>query len=169
LINLTITLATLTAMIVILGHAQTPQKAAEQSAPAGDPLSSFKVIVRKFNTFFAAGPRKAIVKTSSGYSPTGEFVIEEYSAQDIGYDVEKTDSLVSPYSGTIQMNIIGRANSSCGDLKHAGIAYGWSSVNGALSAIDRSECYRYSPIEGKPTVYAVKLVFALQDGRWVFK
>ena len=167
--TLTITLATLTAMIVLPCSAQTQQKAAEQSAPATDPLSSFKLIVGKFNTFFAAGPRKAIMKTSSGYSPTGEFVIEEYSAQDIAYDVEKTNSLVSPYSATIQMNIIGKANSSCGDLKHAGVAYGWSSVKGALSAIDRAECYRYTPIEGKPTVYAVKLVFAFQDGRWVFK
>jgi hypothetical protein len=53
--TLTITLATLTAMIVLPCSAQTQQKAAEQSAPATDPLSSFKLIVGKFNTFFRMG------------------------------------------------------------------------------------------------------------------
>ena len=171
--NSKIIIATAIAMTVLPCCAQTRRKPAEQlapqSVPATDPLLSFKLIVGKFNTFFAAGPRKAIMKTSSGYSPTGEFVIEEVSAQDITYDVEKTSSLVSPYSATILMNIVDRDNSGCGDLKHGGVAYGWSSVQGALSAIDLSDCYRYTPIEGKPTLYAIKLVFAFQDERWVFK
>lgn len=165
----TVVLATLAAIVALPCSAQTPQKAAGQPEPATYPVSSFKVIAGKFNSFFSAGPRKVILKTSSGWSKNGEFVVEEYSAQDVGYDVQKTNSLVSPYSATIQMNIVAKSNESCGDLKHDGAGYGWSSVNVALSALDKSECYRYSPIERSPTVYAIKLVFAMQDGIWVFK
>src|ERR1700687_3022959 len=108
--NLKIALVAVTAMLVLPCSAQTHQRTAKQPAPTTDPVSSFKLIVGKFNTFFAASPRKVILKKSSGWSKDGEFVIEEDSAQDIAYDVQKTNSLVSPYSATILMNIISKDN-----------------------------------------------------------
>lgn len=132
-------------------------------------MASFKVIARKFETFFASGPRKVVMKTESGYQKGGEFVVEEVTTRDFSYDVQKTDSLVSPFNGTLLMNIVSRENGSCGDLKHDGEGFGFTTVQGAMAALDRTECYQYSPLPKEPTVYAIKLVFAFQDATWVFK
>jgi hypothetical protein len=85
------------------------------------------------------------------------------------------------------MNVVGKDNISCGDVRvssykrhvtaqelRAGTGKevrgeGWSSIQGALSAKDRTECYAYSPLPEEPTVYGVKFVFAFQEGKWVFK
>jgi hypothetical protein len=144
--------------------AQSQQKAAEP-----DPVDSFKLTLGKFQTFFASGPRKAVMKRESGYHKGGEFVVDEVTARNLSYDVQKTDSLVSPFKGTLLMEIISRENSGCGDLKHDGEGFGFSTVQGALAALDGTECYRYSPLPKQPTVYAIALVFAFQDGTWVFK
>lgn len=159
-----VAVSVLAASIATPCWAQTHQKAAES-----DPLVSFKVITRKFETFFASGPRKVLMKTESGYRKGGEFVVEEIAARDFSYDVQKTDSLVSPFMGTILMNIVSRENGSCGDLKHDGQGFGFSTVQQALVDDDRTECYLDSPIPKKPTVYAIKLVFTFQDATWVFK
>lgn len=181
-------LITLTGMS---GFAQTKKKvtaqptATEKTAPAPpDPLSSFQVVVKKFTDFFSGGPRKL---AEGGLYNGKLFAIFEYTGQDISYDVEKTSSLVSPYSATIQMNVIGKDNISCGDVRVSSYkrnvtaqelsagkgeevrGEGWSSIQGALSAKDRTECYAYSPLPGEPTVYGAKFVFAFQEGKWVFK
>lgn len=82
------------------------EKAVGHAVPTPDPVSSFKLVVGKFTAFFASGPRKAIMRTE--WNPRDTFVIEETSARDIAYDVEKTNSLVSPYSATIQMRLYSR-------------------------------------------------------------
>jgi hypothetical protein len=166
---LAIAVVALTAIVVLPCAAQVKHKA----APVSDPLSSFKLAVGRFNTFFAAGPRKMIVAEPFHRSVSGRVVtIYQYSAQDISYDVEKTNSLVSPYLATIQMNTTVKSNDSCGgDVKGPNgmggeSPLGWSTVKAALAA-DRLECYSYG-VEGPPVVWVLKLVFAFQDGKWMF-
>jgi hypothetical protein len=181
----------LTTLTGISGFAQMKKKvtarptAPVKTAPAPpDPLSSFQVVVKKFTNFFSGGPRKL---AEGGLYNGKLFAISEYTGRDIAYDVEKTSSLVSPYSATIQMNVVGKDNRSCGDVRvsrykdnitadelltgtgNEVVGEGWSSMQGALSALDRTECYTYSPLPKEPTVYGVKFVFAFQEGKWVFK
>lgn len=181
----------LTTLTGISGVAQTKKKVTarptvpEKTAPAPpDPLSSFQLVVKKFTDFFSGGPRKL---AEGGLYNGKLFAISEYTGQDIAYDVEKTSSLVSPYSATIQMNVVGKDNRSCGDIRvsrykdditgaellagtgNEVVGEGWSSIQGALSAMDRKECYTYSPLPKKPTLYGVKFVFAFQEGKWVFR
>lgn len=170
---LSATIAALVVMTSLAGVAQTKKSQrgpalSQQSPPAPDPLSSFRQIVKRFNTFFAAGPQKLIWQLNEGSSP--KFAILEFRGQDIAYDVQQTNSLVSPYSAVINMNVVGKSNQSCGDIRspYTSSAIGWSTVNGALSSVDRSECYKNWPLEKEPTVYSVRFTFAFQDGRWVF-
>lgn len=167
----------------VTGRPSAPKKSAPAPPATPDPLSSFQAIVKKFTDFFAT-PRKLV----EGGQYNGKlFALSEYTGRDIAYDVEKTTSLVSPYSATIQMNFIGKDNISCGDVRissykrnvtaqelRAGSGkevrgVGWSSIQGALSAMDREECYHYSPLPEEPTVYGVKFIFAFQGDKWVFK
>jgi hypothetical protein len=71
------------------------------------------------------------------------------------------------------MQLVGKDNCSCGDIRgvisgsHKG--HGWSTVSGAFSAISRSECFKWSPIEERRSAYEMTFDFAFQDSRWVLK
>jgi hypothetical protein len=67
---LAIAVVALTAIVVLPCAAQVKHKA----APVSDPLSSFKLAVGRFNTFFAAGPRKMIVAEPFHRSVSGRVV-----------------------------------------------------------------------------------------------
>jgi hypothetical protein len=175
--TLTIALVALATMIALPGAAQTKKKGGGEPASSkqADPLSSFQQIVKKFNAFFATGPRKLIQKQKFSKSPNGEVIyVMEYTGRDVAYDVQKTTSLVSPYSATINVKLVGRGNGSCGDVRVSNLdksdtGYGWTTVKDALSASDRSDCFKWYPNASAPDTYDIKFVFAFQDGRWVFK
>jgi hypothetical protein len=169
--TLTIVLVALTSLAAIPCVAQkrenavAPPIAPTNSAATTDPLSSFQLVVKKFTVFFSAGPRKLIYgfPNHDTHDTTKVFTIDQYSSRNIVYDVEKTNSLVSPYLATINISFIKENNSSCGDVTLEGSRLlGWSTTDGALSAIDRPECYRPDPL------IAAKFVFAFQEGKWVF-
>src|ERR1039458_7314934 len=117
---LTCGLAALVAMTALTSFAQTKKKvqvepaSSPKTAAAPDPLSSFQRVVRSFNAFFASGPRRLVVQEYQGGRSVSYII--EFAGQDISYDVEKTSSLVSPYSAVINMKLAGRSNTSCGDI-----------------------------------------------------
>jgi hypothetical protein len=149
-------------------NAVAPPIAPTNSAVTTDPLSSFQLVVKKFTVFFSAGPRKLIFKAS--YHDAKFFRVNAFSGRNIAYDVQKTNSLVSPYLATIQIKLIDKDNSFCGDVKSPGggineFSLGWSTINGAISAIDRPECYIPDQFSME---HIVKFVFAFQEGQWAF-
>jgi hypothetical protein len=145
------------------------KKTATAVAPADgvDPLHAFQRIEKKFTSFFATGPQKLIMQWTYEENPSRAINVMSFSAQNIAYDVQKTSSLVSPYTAVITMKLIGQSNESCGDIKSS--AAGWSTVSGALSAADRAECFTNWPLKKQVTVYEARFDFAFQDDHWVLQ
>ncbi len=166
----------LTLCLSITAYAQSPKKLAlPQESDSTDPISSFQPIVKRFEAFFSA-PRKLIyLDKSLSSSPTGNLVyLEEASVRTaIGYDVQKTNSLISRYLGVITADLVWKSTLRCGDVKsNYGLGefrgIGWSTVRGALGS-DRPECYHYEPFDNTPTADPIRFVFTFQFGKWVFK
>lgn len=136
-------------------------------------LKTFKPIVNKFAEFFRTNP-KLISKSSFPYSPTGiVYSITEYSFVDVSYNVEKTNSIVSPFIGYFEITITARQNVSCGNIKTKSpfFAFGWDNIDDALRN-DDEKCFSW-PIDNayiaKSNPLSIKFVFAYQDDKWVFK
>lgn len=136
-------------------------------------IKSFENIVARFNLFFKK-KQKLVSKQSFPDSPT-RIVAEiiEYECGNITYDIEKTKSLLSPFVGYITLNLISLDNSSCGNVEISGHPkpYGWKTVDGAITEINNEKCYKFDIIEndGKPFVDVVRLNFAYQNKKWIFK
>jgi len=142
-----------------------------QNTQAEQALKTFKPIVTKFSEFFKTNP-KLIAKDFRTYSPTGLlYSIREYRFVDISYNVEKTNSIVSPFVGYLEVIVTDRDNDSCGNVKTEFGIYGWDNVDDTLRN-DIEQCFSWRSkklyIE-KSEPQAMKFVFAYQDGKWVFK
>ena len=130
-----------------------------------DPVASFRLIVNRFTSFFAGEPKMIVIQEPED---GGKFNVVALSAKDLSFDVKATDSLVTPQVGIISMKVSGTSNAYCGDL--GGLDKGWSSLQGALAAAKRSECFKPWPLPTKaPSEFDVNLKFGFQDGKWVFQ
>lgn len=95
------------------------------------------------------------------------YYIVEYSSRKMSYDVQKTDSLVSPFIGFIYSDMISKENGSCGNVKGYEKMVGWDNASAALSFADKKQCYKY--VYGEGFVDSVRIKFAFQEGKWVFQ
>lgn len=131
-------------------------------------LKSFQSLVDKFSSFFQ-GKQHLVYKSSYPPTPTHVLVyVLEYSlSKDISYDVQQTQSLVSPYVGYINLGLISRENGSCGTVMGFKARIGWDNADEAVRNIGKESCYTYSLNE--PYVDEVRFSFAFQRGKWIFK
>lgn len=140
-------------------------------------LDSFNSIVNKFSDFIKS-PQKLIYKQTFSKSPSG-FVVEilEYSGSNLSYDIKKTESIVSPFVGFIEIDFISKNNSACGNVSYTLTKYkhcvGWDTEKGALDNAISPKCYEPQiDVTGKPEssfVDRVRFTFAYQNNNWVFK
>ena len=125
-------------------HAKDMSKAIESKESmrisSEDPVKSLERIVLKFESFFGS-PQLLLYKQIYHNSPL--FYLCKYTGSDISYDVQKTDSLVSPYVGYIYITVVGQGNGSCGTIAgFGGSFYGWSTAVEAIRAKDQEECFK---------------------------
>jgi hypothetical protein len=121
-------------------------------------ISAFEKRVELFEKFFAARP-KFLEKQSYSSSPSGYIYFWcRYDNSQISYDIQKTNSLVSPYMGYITVKYDNTVSKKCGDLGEY-----FSTIDIARKNRDNDSCY-YKEISCEN-----KFVFALQKGMWVFK
>ena len=154
----------LCSVVIALIMLATPALAQDEQHQA---VQSFKKIVDAFSTFFQTKQLLAY-KQSYSNSPTGVLVyIIEYSCSDISYDVRKTDSLISPYQGILNLKLTKKDNGACGDVKGFKQNVGWNNVEEAIKHAEAKTCYKY--LLGRPYIDEVSLMFAFQSGKWVFK
>jgi hypothetical protein len=145
-----------------------PQEVLGQSEQ-DQALNSFQKLVDKFSSFFQT-KQYLVYKQSYSESPTGVLVyVLEYSlSKDISYDVQKTQSLISPFIGYITLGLTSRENGSCGTVMGYKVRVGWNNADDAVKNIDNGSCYKYTPLD-KPYVDEVRFTFAFQQGKWIFK
>lgn len=154
---------------------------AKRSAPSTPPvpapaptedertLTLFKAKVEQFQRFLAQEPQ-ILSKQDFPRSLTGQIYYHiRVKLLESGFDVRRSDSLVSPFTGYLYLTYEEEDTSECGDMViDHGLAgrrvYGYTTYEKAMARIH--DCFqrsRISPVEN------VRLTFAYQDGRWVFK
>lgn len=132
-------------------------------------LQSFQAIVDKFSVFFKGNP-KHVTKEAFSESPNGiTYSIVEYQVIDISYDIQKTDSLVSPFIGYFDVSKTLRKNSSCGNIKTKYDIDGWDNIEEALKNADNELCYRWAKNIPRSAPRIERYIFAYQSGKWIFK
>lgn len=137
---------------------------------------SFKKKVEHFKEFFSKMP-KALSDQPFSKSPSGSvFSFYKYKMIDLSFDVQKSDSLISPFIGYIYLTYEEWDNKKCGDVSvsypgsRETVYYGYSTVSKAKNS-DKSECYQRSKLTGESLrpQEKIKFIFAYQENRWVFK
>ena len=153
-------------------------------------LGSFERKVDRFREFFSRFP-KVLHDRESSASETGRLIwFEKCKLISIEYNVRKTDSLVSPFTGSIQVTYCSYDNTKCGDVKgrfkkrgpiqltknvdgayvfnstetDVETTYGYSTLDSAKNG-DVANCYE----KATWPIYKATFNFAFQNGRWVFK
>jgi hypothetical protein len=137
---------------------------------------SFKKKVEHFKEFFSKMP-KALSAQPFPKSPSGSvFSFYKYRMVDLSFDVQKSDSLISPFIGYIYLTYEEWDNNKCGDVSvsypvsRETVYCGYSTDSKAKNN-DNSECYQRSKLTGKSLrpEEEIKFIFAYQENRWVFK
>ncbi len=149
-----------------------PSPAFAQSEEAA--VKSFKKIVKSVDDFFSTSP---VVLHSEDLtrSPSGKInCLLRFEKIQVSFDVTKTNSLISPYTAYIALSLMATSNRSSGDIKPVVASLGptpvgFQNTEDALKARDFASC-AYSWQDSKEWCLGdTRLVYAYQDGGWVFK
>jgi len=141
--------------LVQQGHAQSSQNTSTE------PVALFEVQVGRIEDFLKQ-PKLALVVNGNN----GQTFIARFRAADIKYDVRKTDSLVSPFSGFVTATMRSEINAQCGNVRYGGTGIGWSSENLAIENAKNEPCF--SDPFPRPPILA-RFSYSFQRGKWVFK
>jgi hypothetical protein len=141
-------------------------------------LASFKVIVKSVDDFFSTSPI-ILVTEDFPSSPSGKINYRiKFEKFEISYDIQKTTSLVSPYTAYIDLKLKASSNASKGDIADS---YGGAQCWGFQSAADAIKNQDFLTCTGIPLYStpeetgiarctgSVKLLYSFQDNAWVFK
>lgn len=86
------------------------------------------------------------------------------------YDIQSTNSIVSPYTAYIILKLQVFSNQSLGNVKSTGLTWGFETEEQARQVDVTSSCTHDSKDnEEEWCVGEVKINYAFQDGVWVFK
>jgi len=149
-----------------------------------DVVSSFESIVSKFDGFVSTSPVALISEDFGESSPSGRInYLLKLEKLNLGYDIQKTDSLVTPYSGYIIVSLRVQSNAKYGDITNTrlefdksynakDVEYNW----GFQYAEDAEKVRKFAKCASDPghsevewCCGDVKLLYAHQGGEWVFK
>jgi len=149
-----VTMVGLAAFISLISTTANADNEADQA------LTLFKAKVGQFERFFAQEPT-ILYKQIFSHSPTGFLYYHiRINLQKITFDVQRSNSLVSPYIGFIYLSYEREDNQTCGDTVVGGYSTYEKAIENATGCFHPS---KYSTIED------VRIAFAFQDGHWVYK
>jgi hypothetical protein len=137
-----------------------PEKVVGQSEQE-QALKSFQKLVDRFSAFFLT-KQYLVYKFRSSSTKTGVLVqaIQYSLSKKISYDVEKTQSLVSPFIGHMSLELSNKTNATCGTIPSLNICgkktfYGWDNTDDAVRNITKDSCYK-KPYFGAGTLYPMR-------------
>jgi len=153
-------------------------------------VESFKVIVKSVDDFFSTSPI-ILVSEDFSSSPSGKINYRiKFEKLATSFDVQKTTSLISPYTAYINLKLKASSNASRGDIKGEDLPrnektkdgknmvkyWGFQSAADSIKNQDFLSCTDIeSPYSTPDETYvawcigSVKLIYAFQDNTWVFK
>lgn len=138
-------------------------------------ISLFEKQIHKFEKFFSSKP-KLLEKQSYKGLPTGKdsptgyiFFYDRFDDPKISYDIRKTDSLVSPYIGYVNLNYLETTSEKCGDFQLDASKKTFTTIELARQKRDDESCYKPYRVGGKEFRRSARFIFAFQKKRWVYK
>ena len=140
-------------------------------------VDSFNIIISKVSDFIKL-PQKLIYKQNYTKSPSGFVVgVLEYSGSNLTYDIKKTESIINPFVGYIDIDFTNKSNAACGNVFYTISKYkkfiGWDTENGALDNSNSLKCFEpQNDFDGKPEssfTDRIRFEFSYQNNKWVFK
>ena len=153
--------------LALLAPVHAPAARADDAASAA--LSSFQTITNRYRTFFAT-TRFIVDKQMVPWAPTGAYFAWTFVAKSVTYDVEVTNSLVSPYLGHV--DVVFRESVQghpCGFYRTENLAgfAGFATAQEANASTARPECLQ----RNASLMYddPVRFDFAYKGGKWVFQ
>jgi hypothetical protein len=147
--------------LMLLSCALAPSTVIDASVP----IKAFEAgAVKNYVNFFKTNPI-LVNKESYSSSPTGLSThVTRFNYVSSSYDVQKSDSLVSPFTGKIEITASASKNASCGDLELVGkTPIGFSSEVNALNKKDDEACFK------NPFTRQFIIDFVYQNEKWMFK
>lgn len=143
-----------------------------ESATEEELIVRFERMVKKYQQFFSE-PRLCYIKQKSSTTPNG-VIYNSAKFMAVGnesFDIKKTDSLISPYTGYILMILKKWTAKKCGNVqvtyRYTGTKiYGFYTLEEAKQAAVNDSCFELDDIV---PVEEVRFNFAFQRGKWVWK
>lgn len=128
-------------------------------------VESMEKIVAGYESFFSSPQKMISLFMCSGLCSGTYAVTKNYVVRNIAYDVQKTTSLVSPYTATVSFNASISQNTKCGNIRLGGSISVSSSEAEALK-ISRNESCFAAPYDNNDQV---QIVYAYQKSKWTMK
>lgn len=150
-------------------------------------VTSFQAVVKQVDELFSGSP---IVLITDDWQKPGLFVLQssktgkinyllKFEKMEISFDVQKTDSLISPFTAYIDLMVKASSNADSGDIGSAlgRGSMGWGKMRhwgfekseDALKATDFHSCCDAARDKPMQCYGRVKILYAYQGEAWVFK
>jgi len=114
-----------------------------------EAINQFEKIVDNYEAFFKASPY-LIIKANTYPDHKISFVLHKYLGSNLTYDIQKTDSLISPLAGYIKIDMTNQFD-------------GFEQVRDAINAANQLQTLKSN------LPFVAKFVFAFQREKWVLK
>lgn len=144
-------------------------------SPEEKAANSFKAKVNQTDTLFSKEP-VFLISNNFSLSSTGKvnFLIKIQKVKVGSFDIQKTNSLASPYTAYINLTIRVLSNQQFGNVKdsHSDGEYIWGfeNANQAYEVKTFTSCTNsLSDNADDWCVGDIKILYAYQEGVWVFK
>lgn len=131
-------------------------------------LESFQPIVKKFTDFFAKNP-----KLLSKVSPPKDLNAKAYSTthfflRQVYYDILKTNSIVTPFSGFIDIDTDIADNKDCGNVTFNNKDKdGWANIDEAINNYENKHCFISRTRDSGPIRHRFNFQYQARDKKWV--
>lgn len=139
----------------------TIQKETKANEPI-NPITQFKEVINKVEDNFKKNTGVFVYQDFPS-SPSG-FIYYKYHFEivETSYDIQNTNSLVSPYTGFIVVKLKVKSNASSGDVKSDNTIYGFSNADKAKENNTYESCV-------DRCIGDIKIIYAYQENKWVYK
>src|SRR5919106_4818142 len=150
-------------MVLVWAGSPAPDQAPTEAEHA---LALSKAKVEQFERFFAQSPVFLSKEDFTG-SPTGKaYRHVRLTLLKISFDVQRTNSLVSPFIGYLFLTCAGEQTGKCGDIVQR---YGDLRIVDGFSTREKAIARARTCFKAAPPPWPMRFTFVYQDGRWVFK
>jgi hypothetical protein len=130
-------------------------------------IKSFEPIVEKITKFFSRNP-KLLTKVSSPENPKQEaFFITHFQMEKISYDILTSKSIITPYTGHIDVDTQVADNKPCGNQGFTKTEKeGWSNIDDAIRNANTASCFVIRTHQVGIVRHRFIFQYHVKTGRW---